>query len=576
MTPAGALAEFAIPGARTNPRAIVAGPDGNLWFTEASWSRPAIGRITPAGSITEYRLDVPADVYPSEMVVGPDHNLWFTAPQGKFPQPNIGRITPAGVVSFLALPTRGAASDLASGPDGNIWFTDPNGNTIGRLSPSGATRLFSLPRRNAQPSEITVGRDGRLWFTEGSRVASIGTTVPEVMLDARLLTFAAGSAAPHGVTVTNTGDAVLAITAVSLAGADQGAFKVASDDCSQHRVAVHASCHISVAFAGGADPGVHAAQLTLTDNATGNPQVVSLVAQLPDCKLPVFTNTKSTTQGGFLSMRDGAVSPDPKGGFVAGDLISHSVATPVLQGQVPGYYDRAAGRWVPTGVGAMSPDGRRYAYVDYSHPFDFHLHVVDVATGRDQVVAVDSGPWSVVGFTSEGVYFHQSYEGIGPGLWVVNPDTGAVRHLFSDAAVDVVVGQVAWLETRDNTDPLPEPPGIGGANNEIRSRDLKTGVTTRWFYRSGSGVRVAGAANATILVGGYDNAGTYLWALTSPGQAVPITVPRSEDAVPYTSGLVADANGWWLGSLDGIYLWTARTGAILVSESLASPAGTCA
>jgi len=40
-------------------------------------------------------------------------------------------------------------------------------------------------------------------------------------------------------------------------------------------------------------------------------------------------------------------------------------------------------------------------------------------------------------------------------------------------------------------------------------------------------------------------------------------------------GLVADSNGWWLGSLDGVYLWTSRTGAILVSESLAAPAGTC-
>jgi hypothetical protein len=46
--------------------------------------------------------------------------------------------------------------------------------------------------------------------------------------------------------------------------------------------------------------------------------------------------------------------------------------------------------------------------------------------------------------------------------------------------------------------------------------------------------------------------------------------------VPSTSGLVADANGWWLGSLDGIYLWTPRIGAVLVSESLAAPAGACA
>src|SRR2546422_615812 len=87
MTPAGTLTEFPLPMARSNPRAIVAGPDGNLWFTEASWSQPVIGRITPAGSVTEYRLDVPAGAYPREMGVWPDHHLWVPPPHGKISQP---------------------------------------------------------------------------------------------------------------------------------------------------------------------------------------------------------------------------------------------------------------------------------------------------------------------------------------------------------------------------------------------------------------------------------------------------------------------------------------------------------
>jgi virginiamycin B lyase len=50
----------------------VAGPDGNLWFTEARGAR--IGRITPAGTITE----IPTPPHPSHITVGPDGNLWFT------------------------------------------------------------------------------------------------------------------------------------------------------------------------------------------------------------------------------------------------------------------------------------------------------------------------------------------------------------------------------------------------------------------------------------------------------------------------------------------------------------------
>ena len=35
------------------PSGITAGPDGNLWFTEAA---ATIGRITPAGTVTEFPL----------------------------------------------------------------------------------------------------------------------------------------------------------------------------------------------------------------------------------------------------------------------------------------------------------------------------------------------------------------------------------------------------------------------------------------------------------------------------------------------------------------------------------------
>ncbi len=416
-----------------------------------------------------------------------------------------------------------------------------------------------------------------MWFTEGSRVASIGTTVPEVMLSSRQVTFGDGSTSTRTITVTNTGDAVLNIATVGLTGADRAAFTVVNDGCSKQRVLERAFCRVEVAFRAGSDSRVRAARLAISDNATASPQMVSLVAQLPDCKLPVFPyNSPTNVQGGFLTVSDGSQVDDPAGDFVSGNLLSHSKAKPVLNGQLPAVYDRAAGRWVPTGAGAMSPDGGRYAYMDYSQPFDFHLHVVAVATGHDQLLTLPNGPWSVVGFTSDGIYVHQTYEGVGLGLWLVNPDSGAVRKLFSDAAVDLISGQVVWIEARDKTDPLPEPPGIGGANNEIQSRDLNSGATTTWFYRSGSSVRVVGAANGSILVSGYDIAGTYLWALDGPGQAALITTPETGDSLPFSSGLVADVNGWWFGSLDGIYLWTQRTGAILVSETLAGPAGTCA
>lgn len=576
MTTGGVLTEFPIAGG-SGARGIVAGPDGNLWFVESSRIRPAIGRMTTAGAVTEYVLrQGPSDVTPEAIVVGPDRNLWFTQTLGPAAQENVGRITPAGVVAYFSLPAGSSAQGLASGPDGNIWFTDSGGNTIGRMSPAGVLRQFALPRRNAQPDGIAAGPDGRMWFTEGGGIASIGVTVPEAKLNARVVNFAAGSATAQEITVTNPGEADLVISAARLVGSDHGAFSITRDDCTGHRVAVQASCRIDVRFISTAGSGVLAARLAITDNATASPHTVSLVAQLPDCKLPLFQQSASIAQGEFLTVRDGGVVVDPKGGFVTKGTQSQSQADPVIYGQLPATYDRTANRWVPAAAGAISADGSRYAYIDYSQPFNDQLHVVDVATGRDRMLPLPSGPWGLVGFTSEGVAIHASYEGIGPGLTLVSPDTGAVRTIFGDSVVHVISGQVAWIVARNAADTLPEPPGIGGANNEVQSLDLKTGQTTTWLYRPGANLYVIGASSGTIIVRGQDSGPGFVVLVSVPGQVVPLTVPESGDPLPLTSGLIADGNGWWMGSEDGVYLWTPHTGAILVSAVTDAPAGACA
>src|SRR6516225_10961637 len=68
---------------------IVAGPDGNLWFTENDTVSNAIGRITPSGQITEFKIPTPGG-NPFGITVGPAGNLWFTENFGD----KIGRITP--------------------------------------------------------------------------------------------------------------------------------------------------------------------------------------------------------------------------------------------------------------------------------------------------------------------------------------------------------------------------------------------------------------------------------------------------------------------------------------------------
>src|SRR6266567_1792250 len=569
MTPAGALTEFPIPTADSGPRGIVSGPDGNVWFVESSFNHTAIARITTAGDVTEYPLGgSPIDqLQPNEIVAGPDGNLWFSQGHPSAPQGEVGRITPSGAVTMIPFPAGGRPYGLAVGPDGNVWVTDPGGNSIARMSPAGAFRQFALPTRTSGPLGITTGKDGRMWFTEGGRIGSIGVTVPEAKLSARILSFGSGAGAvTRTVTITNPGDAPLTVTSAHIAGPDRAGFAIAGDSCSAHSVAVDGTCRIVITSKAGTDSGLRAARLEVNDNGTASPHSVSLVAQVPDCRLPLFASTPSSSRGEFLNLQDGQIVADPNGGFVTTGVLSRSQAEPVLAGTMPAVYDRTAGRWLP---GVVSPDGARYAYVDYSKgPGASSVHVVDVASARDRVLNIPTDRWGLLAFSPDGIYLRKAYgEGMGPGLWVVDPDSGSLRTLFTDLTVMTVSGQTAWIGATNTSDPLPQPPGIGGGYNELQGIDLNTSKITTWFYRSGTNLGVVAAAGGSLLVSGFDIAGSYLWAVGTPGKSDLITDPATGDPFSYASATAAGPDSWWLGAAGGIYLWAGRTGAVLLADA---------
>lgn len=64
-----------MPTANSFPNGIGVGPDGALWFTQKVQSE--VGRITTAGSITEFSL-APAPVPNAGITTGSDGNLWIT------------------------------------------------------------------------------------------------------------------------------------------------------------------------------------------------------------------------------------------------------------------------------------------------------------------------------------------------------------------------------------------------------------------------------------------------------------------------------------------------------------------
>jgi hypothetical protein len=53
------IEESALPTVLSGPRGITAGPDGNIWFSEADVDQ--IGRVTPDGVVSEFSVPVTVD-----------------------------------------------------------------------------------------------------------------------------------------------------------------------------------------------------------------------------------------------------------------------------------------------------------------------------------------------------------------------------------------------------------------------------------------------------------------------------------------------------------------------------------
>ena len=181
ITPTGVITEFSAGlSAASGPFFVAAGPDGNMWFTEAQGNR--IGRITPAGVTTEFSAGLSPASRPGGIAAGPDGNLWFTE-LGECEETcvggnRLGRITPAGVITEFStgLSPSVSLALIAGGPDGNVWFAEFEGNRIGRITPAGVVTEFSTGLNPAShPLGIAAGPDGNLWFTEagGNRIGRI-------------------------------------------------------------------------------------------------------------------------------------------------------------------------------------------------------------------------------------------------------------------------------------------------------------------------------------------------------------------------------------------------------------------
>ena len=178
VTTDGSLVEYPL-GDNLEPWAIIVGPDGNLWFTVVGYTAQYIGRITPAGEITEFMLAPTPTLVGQGLAIGADGNIWFTASdQFNHTAAKIGRIDIQGNITLYDLPNRECApAGITAGADGNLWFVESATDRIGRVTTAGEITEFQLPTRGADVTSLVTTSDGTLWFGESS-FTTIGSLKP--------------------------------------------------------------------------------------------------------------------------------------------------------------------------------------------------------------------------------------------------------------------------------------------------------------------------------------------------------------------------------------------------------------
>ena len=174
------------------------------------------------------------------------------------------------------------------------------------------------------------------------------------------------------------------------------------------------------------------------------------------------SHTPPLSKVGFLGVPAGNVTLQPAPALPSGSVWTVS-DTPEPLYPWAFYYDRAYSRWVPVARGAVSPDGSHYAYLSFPEQNQGLMNIVDVATGHVRAYPANYtypiARYVVLDYAKEGIYLGLGYEGPIVGLWLMDPNSGAIRQVAVDLIQDIA-GTAAWVGTVNPADPNPAPAGL--------------------------------------------------------------------------------------------------------------------
>ncbi|MGB6985429.1 MAG: hypothetical protein WBD74_05550, partial [Candidatus Aquilonibacter sp.] len=160
FAPTPTVYEYAL-ASGNNPQWITAGPDGNMWFTEANPGND-IARITASGTISEYLI--PTSNADLQGIVSDGVSAVWAAEYNAskiIKSPISGPFVENGLLFGGGNPVQ-----MMNRGDNTVWYTDQTGGHLGYINVVYGTAGETTVASGSQPFGIAEGTDGNIYYTE--------------------------------------------------------------------------------------------------------------------------------------------------------------------------------------------------------------------------------------------------------------------------------------------------------------------------------------------------------------------------------------------------------------------------
>ncbi len=269
--PTGVTAAF-------SPTSITGAGTSTLTFTASSTATPGTYTVTVTGTPTSGTTETTTLTLTVSAAAAP--LAQFSATSMSFPNVAVGTTSAATSVTLTngGTATLNITSIVLGGTNASDFAeTTTCGSTLAANASCTITATFTPAAASSYSATITV-TDNASGSPQTISLSGTGvSTAPKATLSATSISFpntAAGTtSAASSVTLSNGGTATLNITSIVLGGTNASDFDETTT-CGA-TLAINASCTISATFTPAAASN-YGATITVTDNASGSPQTITL------------------------------------------------------------------------------------------------------------------------------------------------------------------------------------------------------------------------------------------------------------------------------------------------------------